>query len=171
MGVGSCAGLAERGPGAALPGMSPCASCSYDAMNYIYLSEFPSQSPIKYFVQSYRGDLVWVTESEEVWRPDGMQPHPRTPGFQAQPWLRAAKLTRPSVSPSVTWEQLGPQFFCGQVEEEGWGLPGLVGAPQGPADLRDGGCPRRSGSRWKAAQSSGGYIPRKLGAPTPRCSS
>ncbi|XP_025068862.1 cation channel sperm-associated protein subunit gamma [Alligator sinensis] len=40
---------------------------SYDAMNYIYLSEFPSQSPIKYFVQSYRGDLVWVTESEEIW--------------------------------------------------------------------------------------------------------
>nr|XP_009675154.1 PREDICTED: cation channel sperm-associated protein subunit gamma [Struthio camelus australis] len=40
---------------------------SYDTINYIFLSNFPGESVIKYFIQSYRGEIVCVTEAEEVW--------------------------------------------------------------------------------------------------------
>ncbi|XP_064359037.1 LOW QUALITY PROTEIN: cation channel sperm-associated auxiliary subunit gamma [Dromaius novaehollandiae] len=40
---------------------------SYDIKNYLFLSGFPSQSVIKYFIQSYKGEVVCVTEAEEVW--------------------------------------------------------------------------------------------------------
>ncbi|XP_062454179.1 cation channel sperm-associated auxiliary subunit gamma [Rhea pennata] len=40
---------------------------SYDIKNYIFLSEFSGESVIKYFIQSYRGEIVCVTETEEVW--------------------------------------------------------------------------------------------------------
>ncbi|KAM8793997.1 cation channel sperm-associated auxiliary subunit gamma [Eudromia elegans] len=38
---------------------------SYDSRNYIFLSEFPGGSVIKNFIQSYRGEIVCVTEAEE----------------------------------------------------------------------------------------------------------
>ncbi|XP_075462961.1 cation channel sperm-associated auxiliary subunit gamma isoform X3 [Ascaphus truei] len=40
---------------------------SYDFSNYFYLSEFPKESSIVYFVQSYRAEYVFVTETEEIW--------------------------------------------------------------------------------------------------------
>ncbi|XP_065427411.1 cation channel sperm-associated auxiliary subunit gamma isoform X1 [Chrysemys picta bellii] len=40
---------------------------SYDLVNYIHLSGFPQQSPISYFVLSYVGEFVCVTDSEEIW--------------------------------------------------------------------------------------------------------
>ncbi|XP_065277157.1 cation channel sperm-associated auxiliary subunit gamma [Emys orbicularis] len=40
---------------------------SYDLVNYIHLSGFPQQSPISYFILSYVGEFVCVTDSEEIW--------------------------------------------------------------------------------------------------------
>ncbi|KAL8219889.1 UNVERIFIED_CONTAM: hypothetical protein K2H54_035646 [Gekko kuhli] len=40
---------------------------SNDLKNYLYLSDFPSHSAIKYFVQSFFGELACVTEDEQVW--------------------------------------------------------------------------------------------------------
>ncbi|XP_029769057.1 cation channel sperm-associated protein subunit gamma [Terrapene carolina triunguis] len=40
---------------------------SYDLVNYIHLSDFPQQSPISYFILSYVGEFVCVTDSEEIW--------------------------------------------------------------------------------------------------------
>ncbi|XP_063167869.1 cation channel sperm-associated auxiliary subunit gamma [Candoia aspera] len=40
---------------------------SYDMVNYIYLSNFPSHSPIKDFVLSFAGSIAFVTDLEEVW--------------------------------------------------------------------------------------------------------
>lgn len=52
-----------RSPATVLPLFFPP---SNDRVNYIYLSDFPSTSVIKYFVQSFTGDIAWVTESEQV---------------------------------------------------------------------------------------------------------
>ncbi|KAM9224672.1 cation channel sperm-associated auxiliary subunit gamma [Dugong dugon] len=40
---------------------------SYDREDYIYLADFPKESTIKYLVNSFRGDLAIVTETEEIW--------------------------------------------------------------------------------------------------------
>ncbi|XP_070620536.1 cation channel sperm-associated auxiliary subunit gamma-like isoform X2 [Erythrolamprus reginae] len=40
---------------------------SNDMMHYIYLSKFPSISPIKNFVHSFHGDFAVMTDREEVW--------------------------------------------------------------------------------------------------------
>ncbi|XP_060113740.1 cation channel sperm-associated auxiliary subunit gamma-like [Heteronotia binoei] len=40
---------------------------SNDLKNYLYLSNFPSTSSIKYFVQSYSGEYACVTDDEQVW--------------------------------------------------------------------------------------------------------
>uniref|UniRef100_A0A6I8NWS4 Cation channel sperm associated auxiliary subunit gamma n=1 Tax=Ornithorhynchus anatinus TaxID=9258 RepID=A0A6I8NWS4_ORNAN len=40
---------------------------SYDRINYIFLSEFQGPSPIKYFISSFRGEIAFVTENEEIW--------------------------------------------------------------------------------------------------------
>uniref|UniRef100_A0A8C0ZXY6 Cation channel sperm-associated protein subunit gamma n=1 Tax=Castor canadensis TaxID=51338 RepID=A0A8C0ZXY6_CASCN len=40
---------------------------SYNEENFIYLSDFPHDSVIKYMVNSFQGDVVIVTESEDVW--------------------------------------------------------------------------------------------------------
>ncbi|XP_043357342.1 cation channel sperm-associated protein subunit gamma isoform X3 [Dermochelys coriacea] len=40
---------------------------SYDLVNYILLSGFPQESPISYFILSYVGEVVFVTDSEEIW--------------------------------------------------------------------------------------------------------
>ncbi|XP_023598074.1 cation channel sperm-associated auxiliary subunit gamma [Trichechus manatus latirostris] len=40
---------------------------SYDRETYIYLADFPKESTIKYLVNSFRGDLAIVTETEEIW--------------------------------------------------------------------------------------------------------
>ncbi|XP_070619910.1 cation channel sperm-associated auxiliary subunit gamma-like isoform X2 [Erythrolamprus reginae] len=40
---------------------------SNDMMHYIYLSQFPSDSPIKNFVHSFRGDFAVMTDKEEIW--------------------------------------------------------------------------------------------------------
>uniref|UniRef100_A0A8D2L9Y7 Cation channel sperm associated auxiliary subunit gamma n=1 Tax=Varanus komodoensis TaxID=61221 RepID=A0A8D2L9Y7_VARKO len=39
---------------------------SNDMVSYIYLSNFPSNSPIKYFVLSFTGRIAFVTDQEEV---------------------------------------------------------------------------------------------------------
>ncbi|XP_015273001.1 PREDICTED: cation channel sperm-associated protein subunit gamma-like, partial [Gekko japonicus] len=40
---------------------------SNDLRNYLYLSDFTGDSAIKYFIQSYSGELACVTEDEQVW--------------------------------------------------------------------------------------------------------
>nr|XP_025037116.1 LOW QUALITY PROTEIN: cation channel sperm-associated protein subunit gamma [Pelodiscus sinensis] len=40
---------------------------SYDLVNYIHLSDFPRRSHINYFILSYVGEFVCVTQSEEIW--------------------------------------------------------------------------------------------------------
>nr|XP_020642683.1 cation channel sperm-associated protein subunit gamma [Pogona vitticeps] len=40
---------------------------SNDMMSYIYLSNFPSKVPIKYFVLSFTGNIAFVTDTDEVW--------------------------------------------------------------------------------------------------------
>ncbi|XP_061453607.1 cation channel sperm-associated auxiliary subunit gamma isoform X3 [Rhineura floridana] len=40
---------------------------SNDMWSYIYLSNFPSNSAIKYFVLSFTGDIAFVTDLEEIW--------------------------------------------------------------------------------------------------------
>ncbi|XP_072464400.1 cation channel sperm-associated auxiliary subunit gamma-like isoform X3 [Notamacropus eugenii] len=40
---------------------------SFDDKNYIYLSGFPKESSIKYMASSYKGQVVCVTEKEEIW--------------------------------------------------------------------------------------------------------
>uniref|UniRef100_A0A8C8S281 Cation channel sperm associated auxiliary subunit gamma n=1 Tax=Pelusios castaneus TaxID=367368 RepID=A0A8C8S281_9SAUR len=40
---------------------------SYDLVNYVHLFDFPKRSHIRYFVQSYAGEFVCVTDSEEIW--------------------------------------------------------------------------------------------------------
>lgn len=40
--------------------------CSYNTENFIYLADFPKESSIKYLVNSFQGDVVIVTETEEV---------------------------------------------------------------------------------------------------------
>ncbi|XP_053122836.1 cation channel sperm-associated auxiliary subunit gamma isoform X2 [Hemicordylus capensis] len=43
---------------------------SNDMVSYIYLSNFPSTSFIKYFVQSYHGQFACVTDEDEIWVAD-----------------------------------------------------------------------------------------------------
>ncbi|KAF6076807.1 cation channel sperm associated auxiliary subunit gamma [Phyllostomus discolor] len=40
---------------------------SYDNENYIYLADFPKELSIRYLVNSFRGDIAVVTETEEIW--------------------------------------------------------------------------------------------------------
>ncbi|XP_074133514.1 cation channel sperm-associated auxiliary subunit gamma-like [Sminthopsis crassicaudata] len=40
---------------------------SYDKRNYIYMSTFPKESSVKYMTSSYKGQVVCVTENEEIW--------------------------------------------------------------------------------------------------------
>ncbi|XP_067317816.1 cation channel sperm-associated auxiliary subunit gamma-like [Anolis sagrei] len=40
---------------------------SNDMVSYIYLSNFPGDSPIKYFVMSFTGHIAFVTDANEVW--------------------------------------------------------------------------------------------------------
>ncbi|KAH0631536.1 hypothetical protein JD844_005903 [Phrynosoma platyrhinos] len=40
---------------------------SNDMSSYIYLSHFPGDSPIKYFVLSFTGHIAFVTDADEVW--------------------------------------------------------------------------------------------------------
>ncbi|ELV13956.1 Cation channel sperm-associated protein subunit gamma, partial [Tupaia chinensis] len=40
---------------------------SYDSEDFIYLADFPKEQFIKYLVSSFRGDMVIVTENEEIW--------------------------------------------------------------------------------------------------------
>nr|XP_060640318.1 cation channel sperm-associated auxiliary subunit gamma-like [Anolis sagrei ordinatus] len=40
---------------------------SNDMVSYIYLSNFPGVSPIKYFVMSFTGHIAFVTDANEVW--------------------------------------------------------------------------------------------------------
>nr|XP_056701743.1 cation channel sperm-associated auxiliary subunit gamma-like [Euleptes europaea] len=40
---------------------------STDLKSYLYLSDFFSDSPVKYFIHSYSGPFAFVTENEEVW--------------------------------------------------------------------------------------------------------
>ncbi|KAM9034715.1 LOW QUALITY PROTEIN: cation channel sperm-associated auxiliary subunit gamma-like [Sarcophilus harrisii] len=40
---------------------------SYDKKNYIYMSKFPKESSVKYMTSSYKGQVVCVTENEEIW--------------------------------------------------------------------------------------------------------
>ncbi|XP_029141328.1 cation channel sperm-associated protein subunit gamma, partial [Protobothrops mucrosquamatus] len=49
-----------------LPARVPRVS-SQDMTNYIYLSNFPSDSPIKDFVLSFKGPFAVVTDREELW--------------------------------------------------------------------------------------------------------
>lgn len=52
--------------------------CSYDHENFIFLAEFPKELSIKYLVNSFRGDVVIVTENEEVACP-AHSPHSSLP--------------------------------------------------------------------------------------------
>ncbi|XP_042774459.1 cation channel sperm-associated protein subunit gamma isoform X3 [Panthera leo] len=40
---------------------------SYNYENFIYLADFPKEQSIKYLVNSFRGDMAIVTETEEIW--------------------------------------------------------------------------------------------------------
>ncbi|XP_062818452.1 cation channel sperm-associated auxiliary subunit gamma isoform X2 [Anolis carolinensis] len=40
---------------------------SNDMVSFIYLSNFPGDSDIKYFVMSFNGHIAFVTEADEVW--------------------------------------------------------------------------------------------------------
>uniref|UniRef100_A0A673V1Z0 Cation channel sperm associated auxiliary subunit gamma n=1 Tax=Suricata suricatta TaxID=37032 RepID=A0A673V1Z0_SURSU len=40
---------------------------SYNNENFIYLADFPKEHSIKYLVNSFRGDMAMVTETEEIW--------------------------------------------------------------------------------------------------------
>ncbi|XP_038623312.1 cation channel sperm-associated protein subunit gamma [Tachyglossus aculeatus] len=40
---------------------------SHDRINYMFLSDFHSNSSIKYFVNSFQGEIAFVTEDEEIW--------------------------------------------------------------------------------------------------------
>ncbi|XP_015856038.1 cation channel sperm-associated auxiliary subunit gamma isoform X1 [Peromyscus maniculatus bairdii] len=40
---------------------------SYNRIHFIYLADFPKDSVIKYMVNSYQGDMAFVTEGEEIW--------------------------------------------------------------------------------------------------------
>ncbi|XP_047384046.1 cation channel sperm-associated auxiliary subunit gamma isoform X1 [Sciurus carolinensis] len=40
---------------------------SYNTENFLYLADFPKESTIKYLVNSFQGDVVIVTETEEIW--------------------------------------------------------------------------------------------------------
>ncbi|XP_036599549.1 cation channel sperm-associated protein subunit gamma [Trichosurus vulpecula] len=40
---------------------------SFDNKNYIYMAGFPKESSIKYMASSYKGQVVCVTETEEIW--------------------------------------------------------------------------------------------------------
>ncbi|KAG8524417.1 Cation channel sperm-associated protein subunit gamma, partial [Galemys pyrenaicus] len=40
---------------------------SYNNENFIYLADFPKELSIKYVVNSFRGDMAIVTETEEIW--------------------------------------------------------------------------------------------------------
>nr|XP_048295506.1 cation channel sperm-associated auxiliary subunit gamma isoform X2 [Myodes glareolus] len=40
---------------------------SYDRSHFIFLADFPRDITIKYMVNSYRGDMAFVTETDEIW--------------------------------------------------------------------------------------------------------
>ncbi|XP_035305318.1 cation channel sperm-associated protein subunit gamma isoform X6 [Cricetulus griseus] len=40
---------------------------SYNRIHFIYLADFPKESTIKYMVNSYQGDMAFVTEKDEIW--------------------------------------------------------------------------------------------------------
>ncbi|CAO2626116.1 Cation channel sperm-associated auxiliary subunit gamma 2 [Lemmus lemmus] len=40
---------------------------SYNRIHFIFLADFPEDSTIKYMVNSYQGDMAFVTETDEIW--------------------------------------------------------------------------------------------------------
>ncbi|KAM9034714.1 cation channel sperm-associated auxiliary subunit gamma-like [Sarcophilus harrisii] len=40
---------------------------SYDNTDYVYLTKFPRESIVKYMASSYYGEVILVTENEEIW--------------------------------------------------------------------------------------------------------
>ncbi|XP_051845071.1 cation channel sperm-associated auxiliary subunit gamma isoform X10 [Antechinus flavipes] len=40
---------------------------SFDNIDFIYLSKFPKESTVKYTTSSYHGEMIFVTENEEIW--------------------------------------------------------------------------------------------------------
>ncbi|XP_055450731.1 cation channel sperm-associated auxiliary subunit gamma isoform X3 [Psammomys obesus] len=40
---------------------------SYNRIHFIYLADFPKEYTIKYMVNSYHGEMVFVTDKEEIW--------------------------------------------------------------------------------------------------------
>ncbi|XP_074133006.1 cation channel sperm-associated auxiliary subunit gamma-like isoform X2 [Sminthopsis crassicaudata] len=40
---------------------------SYDTTDYIYISKFPKESTVKYVTSSYHGEVILITENEEIW--------------------------------------------------------------------------------------------------------
>ncbi|XP_038195240.1 cation channel sperm-associated protein subunit gamma isoform X3 [Arvicola amphibius] len=40
---------------------------SYNRLHFIFLADFPRNSTIKYMVNSYQGDMAFVTETDEIW--------------------------------------------------------------------------------------------------------
>ena len=59
------AGVQGQWPVPILWAPSLCLS-SYNSLHFIYLVDFPKDSTIKYMVNSYQGDMAFVTETDEV---------------------------------------------------------------------------------------------------------
>uniref|UniRef100_G3SUK6 Cation channel sperm associated auxiliary subunit gamma n=1 Tax=Loxodonta africana TaxID=9785 RepID=G3SUK6_LOXAF len=88
---------------------------SYDLENYIYLADFPKESTIKYLVNSFRGDLAIVTETEElVYLMKGPESRLVKRLVPVEQLLVYLKLNNSHVLERQGWNYLAPTFtsFC-----------------------------------------------------------
>lgn len=67
-----------QGPRLGVPRSHLCPR-SYNYENFIYLADFPKEQSIKYLVNSFRGDMAIVTETEEVGYPAPLPKPQRSP--------------------------------------------------------------------------------------------
>ncbi|XP_027711281.1 cation channel sperm-associated protein subunit gamma-like [Vombatus ursinus] len=102
---------------------------SYDNKNYIYMARFPKESSIKYMVGSYRGQVIFVTENEEIWFivEGSFKVHRLYPSDGWQTFFTLSQMQASSLystnetSVSIFYDRMGPQQLVYLVNKKGEG--------------------------------------------------
>ncbi|XP_070805861.1 cation channel sperm-associated auxiliary subunit gamma [Pituophis catenifer annectens] len=102
---------------------------SQDKINYIYLSNFPSDSPIKNFVLSFSGSFAVMTDREELWvsSDNGIafkKAYPSDAWYKLNALQRMRGSSRYAVSSkhsiiSIYYDETGLQELVYMIDEDG----------------------------------------------------
>nr|XP_020834316.1 cation channel sperm-associated protein subunit gamma isoform X3 [Phascolarctos cinereus] len=102
---------------------------SYDNKNYIYLDDFPKESSVKYMASSYKGEVICVTENEEIWFivEGSFKVHRLYPSDGWQMLFTLSQMQASSLystnetSVSIFYDNMGPQQLVYLINKKGEG--------------------------------------------------